>query len=139
MVLGAVALLILAATLFALRPADPMADQRPVEVVRGFAAAIEARDATAMLAYVEPTVLKKQIGPEVRAYVEYIEEVRFSDARYELLANDGRRATVRWRATMDYRINYGEVRSGTAPVDATYALRWIEGTWYLSGVSLPQS
>jgi hypothetical protein len=90
-----------------------------------------------MLSYVEPTVLKKQIGPELRAYVEYIRELRFEDARYELLASDGREATVRLTATMRYTVDYGQVRSGERAVDATYELRNVEGAWYLSGVGLP--
>jgi hypothetical protein len=136
--LAAVALIALGAALFLLRPADPLADPRPVAVVEGFAEAIEARDATRMLSYVEPTVLKKQIGPEVRAYLEYIQEIRFENARYELLENDGRTARVRWTGTMYWRIDYGEVREGTSDIDATYDLRFVEGAWYLSGAKLPQ-
>lgn len=133
---GLAALALVAALLLALQ-ANALADQRPVETVRGFIAALEARDATQMLAHVEPTVLKRQIGPEVRAYVEYIKEIRFDDARYELLSNDGERARVRMTATMRYTIDYGEERSGERPIDATYELRQVEGAWYLSGVELP--
>jgi hypothetical protein len=135
---GAVALLVVAGLVFALQ-ANSRADQRPVETVRAFIGALEARDATAMLAQVEPTVLKRQLGPEIRAYVEYITEIRFDDARYELLANDGERAQVRMTATMVYTIDYGERRSGQTPIDATYDLRLVEGAWYLSGVTLPQT
>jgi hypothetical protein len=118
---------------------NPMDDPRPVETVQGFVQALEARDATRMLSYVEPSVLKKQIGPEVRTYVEYIRELRFEGARYELLESDGERARVRLTATMRYTIDYGEARSGERAIDATYDLRKTEGTWYLSGVSLPQT
>ena len=52
------------------RPADPMSDTRPVEVVQGFASALEARDASKMLSYVEPTIFRREISPEIRAYVE---------------------------------------------------------------------
>jgi hypothetical protein len=138
-VAGGAALALAAVALVLLRPPDPMADPRPVEVVQGFIAAVEARDATTMLSYVEPTVAKRQIGPEVRAYVEYIREIRFDDARYELLTSDGQRARVRLTATMRYTLDFGEgeARSGEKPVDATYELRKVEGSWYLSGVSLP--
>jgi NH3-dependent NAD+ synthetase len=136
---GAAALLVALVALFVLRPRDPLADPRPVAQVQGFVAAMEARDATAMLSFVEPSVLKKQIGPEVRAYVEYIRELRFEDARYELLQSDGERARVRMTATMQYTLDYGDLRSGTHAVDSIYELRLVEGTWYISGVELPQA
>ncbi|HMO58900.1 MAG TPA: hypothetical protein PKA05_04810 [Roseiflexaceae bacterium] len=118
----------------------PAADTRPVEVVRGFAAAIEARDVSRMLAYVEPTDLKRQVSPELRAYLDYLEEVRFSNAQYQLLSNDGQRAEVRWTAAMTYRINYGdEQHSGSHPVDTTFVLTNIEGAWYLASVALPET
>lgn len=117
----------------------PEADLRPVIVVQEFAAAIEARDVSRMLALVEPTDLKRQVSPELRAYVEYIEEVRFDNAQYEMMRNDGERAEVRWTANMRYRISYGEVRSGEHPVDTTFVLTKIEGAWYLSSVALPEA
>ncbi|HEX5690566.1 MAG TPA: hypothetical protein VFX76_11220, partial [Roseiflexaceae bacterium] len=53
---AAVAVALLAGiVLFLTRPADPLTDQRPVEVVRGFVAALEAKDASQMLAYAVPT------------------------------------------------------------------------------------
>jgi hypothetical protein len=136
---GGLIALLAGVALFALRPSDPLADARPVTQVQGFVAAMEARDATAMLSFLEPSVLKKQIGPEVRAYVEYIRELRFEDARYEVLENNGERARVRMTATMQYTLDYGETRSGTHPVDSIYELRLIEGAWYISGVQLPQA
>lgn len=122
------------------RPPDPMQDQRPVEVVRGFVAAIEAKDATKMLAHLEPTVFKRELGPEIRAYLEYVESVSFENARYELLDNDGDLAHVRWTATMRYRVNLGdEVKAGDRAIDTTFELTKIEGAWYLRRVNLPQT
>jgi hypothetical protein len=113
-------------------------DARPVEVVRGFAGAIEARDASKMLSFVEPTVFRREIGPEVRAYVEYLQDVRFENARYELLDNTGDSAHVRWTATMRYTLNLGdEKKSGERPIDTTFELSNIEGNWYLHAVKLP--
>jgi hypothetical protein len=130
--LGAIALFLLT------RPSDPMSDTRPVEVVRGFAAAIEAKDASRMLAHVEPTIYRREISPEIRAYVEYLREVRFENARYELLDSDGATAHVRWTANMRYTLDLGEeVKSGERPIDTTFELRKIEGNWYLHGANLP--
>jgi hypothetical protein len=135
-----IALLIAGVVFYATRPADPLTDTRPVEVVRGFVAALEAKDASQMLAYAVPTDAKKEIGPEVRAYLEYVETISFSGASYTLLDNDGERAHVRWTSTMHYRLNFGsEIKSGDKPIDTIYELTKFEGAWYLSSVTPPQA
>jgi hypothetical protein len=122
------------------RPSDPLSDSRPVEIVQGFVAAIKARDVTKMLSYVEPTVFRREISPEIRAYVEYLQEVSFENERYTLLDNDGDRAHVRWTATMRYKLNLGsEVKSGERPVDTTFELTKFEGSWYLHSAVLPKT
>jgi len=122
------------------RPADPLTDTRPVEVVQGFAAALEARDASKMLSYIEPTVFRREISPEVRAYVEYLKDVRFTDARYTLLDSDGERAHVRWTANMAYTLDLGsQTKSGTRPIDTTFELTKFEGAWYLRSAVLPKT
>jgi hypothetical protein len=139
-IVGVVAVLVVGGFVVLTRQPDPSGDQRPIEIVKGFVAAIEARDATKMLSYVEPTVFKKEIGPEIRAYVEYIDEIQFDDSRYQLLDNDGDRAHVRWTAAMRYKLNFGsEVKSGEKAVDTTFELTKLEGTWYLRAVQLPQT
>ena len=122
------------------RPTDPLTDPRPVEVVQGFASALEARDASKMLSYVEPTIFRREISPEIRAYVEYLKEVRFTDASYTLIDNDGARAHVRWSATMAYTLDLGgETKSGTRPINTTFELTKFEGTWYLRSAVLPKT
>jgi hypothetical protein len=114
---------------------NPMNDQRPVAVVQGFAAAVEAKDPSKMLSYVEPTRFRKEIGPEIRSYVAYIESIRFVNPQYQLLENDGRRALVRWTATAEYTLR--ELGSGQRPVDTTFELVNLEGAWYLRSIELP--
>ena len=122
------------------RPADPLSDTRPVEVVQGFASALEARDADKMLSYVEPTIFRREISPEIRAYVEYLKDVRFTDARYTLVDSDGERAHVRWIATMAYTLDLGsQTKSGERPIDTTFELTNFEGTWYLRSAVLPKA
>jgi hypothetical protein len=122
------------------RPTDPLSDPRPVEVVQGFAAALEARDASKMLSYVEPTIFRREISPEIRAYVEYLKEVRFTNASYTLIDSDGERAHVRWSANMAYTLDLGsETKSGTRPIDTTFELTKFEGTWYLRSAVLPKA
>ena len=135
-VLAVVAALVIAVVVLVTRSPDPRADQRPVEVVKGFVAAVEAKDATRMLSYVEPTVARREIGPEVRSYVEYIEKISFADARYELLDNNGDLAHVRWTGQMSYQLR--ELGGGQKAIDTTFELRKIEGAWYLHSVKLPQ-
>jgi hypothetical protein len=132
---------LLATVIFLLtRPADPLTDTRPVEVVQGFASAIEARDASKMLSYVEPTIFRREISPEIRAYVEYLKDVRFTDARYTLLDSDGERAHVRWSATMAYTLDLGsQTKSGQRAIDTTFELTKFEGTWYLRSAVLPKA
>jgi hypothetical protein len=122
------------------RPADPLSDARPVEVVQGFAAAIEARDVSKMLSYVEPTIFRREISPEIRSYIEYLKDVRFTNARYTLLDSDGERAHVRWTATMIYTLDLGsQTKSGERPIDTTFELTKFEGTWYLRSAVLPKA
>lgn len=131
-------LLAVGVALLLLRNADPRGDTRPIEVVKGFAAAIEAKDADRLLALVEPTIYRREISPEVRAYVEYLEQARFENARYELLDNDGERAHVRWTANMIYTLNLGDERkSGERPIDMTFELAKFEGQWYLHSAKMP--
>lgn len=134
--IGAVIVLGIIGVLFFTRAPDPMLDQRPIDVVKGFAAAVEAKDATAMLSYVEPTVFRREIGPEVRAYLEYVEQISFADAQYQLLDNDGDRAHVRWTGMMSYTLR--DLGSGQRAVDTTFELNKIEGSWYLHSVRLPE-
>ena len=122
------------------RPADPLTDPRPIEVVQGFASALEARDVSKMLSYVEPTIFRREISPEIRAYVEYLKEVRFTDASYTLLDSDGERAHVRWNANMAYTLDLGsQTKSGTRPIDTTFELTKFEGAWYLRSAVLPKT
>ena len=121
------------------RPANPLTDPRPIEVVQGFASALEARDVSKMLSYVEPTIFRREISPEIRAYVEYLKEVRFTEASYTLIDSDGERAHVRWNANMAYTLDLGsQTKSGTRPIDTTFELTKFEGTWYLRSAVLPK-
>ncbi len=132
---------LLAGVVFLLtRPADPLSDPRPVEVVQAFASALEARDASKVLSLVEPTVFRREISPEIRAYVEYLKEVHFTNASYTLLDSNGERAHVRWTATMAYTLDLGsQTKSGERQIDTTFELTNFEGTWYLRSAVLPKA
>jgi len=138
--LAAVLVVIAGVVLLLTRPPNPASDTRPVELVKGFTDAIVAKDADKMLSYVEPTVYRREIGPEVRSYVEYLQDVRFDNARYELLDNDGQRAHVHWTANMHYTLDLGsETKSGDRPIDMVFELTKFEGNWYLHSAKLPSN
>ena len=139
-VAGVAAVLLVAAVVYFTRAPDPMSDTRPVEIVQGFVGAFESKDASKMLSFVVPTDMKREIGPELRAYLEYIEAVSFSDPAYTLVDNDGQTARVRWTATMHYKLNLGdETKSGDKPIDTVFELTKIEGAWYLQNAQLPET
>lgn len=119
---------------------NPMQDRRPIEVTQRFVAAVGQRDVSAMLAQFEPTEYRRQASPELRMYMEYVEQFDIVDPRYELLSNDGERAEVRWTGTLNYRLNLGStVKSGTSPIDTIVELSKIEGNWYISSARLPET
>lgn len=123
---------------FFTRPPDPMTDPRPAQVVRDFVAATESRDVTRMLELVEPTDLKRQLSPELRAYMEYVTDLRFENTTYTLVDSDGAIAHVRLTGTVRYTIDYGTVHSGENSVDTVFELVVLEGSWYLRSLTLPE-
>lgn len=134
------ALAAVAAFVLLTRQPDPMLDSRPAAVAQDFAAALEARDVSRVLSLVEPTVVRRELSPELRAYVEHIAALRFESPAYALLDNDGEVAHVRWTATVHYTVDLGsERRSGERELDTTLELVKIEGTWYIRGVTLPET
>jgi hypothetical protein len=131
-------LLLLAAVGWLLFGPNPMNDQRPVAVVQSFAAAIESRDVSRMLQHLEPTIYRREISPELRSYIEYVEEFQLNNPTYTLLSNDGTQAEVRWTGTLRYRVNLGTVvHDGERPIDTTVALRRYGNDWYIQSVNLP--
>lgn len=129
-----VALAVIGVTVLVILPGQQAGQQRPVETVQAFAAAVEAKDPSKMLSYVEPTVFRKEIGPELRAYIEHVDSIRFVDARYELVDSDGSLAHVRWTARVEYSLR--ESGSGQYSLDNLIELANVEGSWYLRNVSL---
>ncbi|GAB4207441.1 MAG: hypothetical protein OHK0022_35660 [Roseiflexaceae bacterium] len=133
---AAVALVLTGLVVFVVLPGQAASRERPVEVVKDFAQAVEAKDPSKMLSYIEPTIFRREVGGELRTYIEYINQIRFVDARYELIENDGTLARVRWRATVQYDLR--ERGSGEYAFDNEIELANVEGSWYLRSVRLPE-
>jgi uncharacterized membrane protein YvbJ len=134
------ALLVLGALVFLFSFLNRQNNTSPIAVVEGFVKAVEERNASAMLSFMVPTEQKREIGPEIRAYLSYIERIQFQNSQYSLLDNNGQVAHVRWTADMQYELNLGdEQRSGTNAVDMTFELVFFEGSWYLQRIQLPNT
>ncbi len=106
-----------------------------VEHVQAFVAALEARDASAVLATLEPADWRREIGPELRSYMSYVEAIEFQAPAYEVLTNDGTTAEVRLRADLRYQLR--DLEPGEQPIDTVFELVQVDGAWYLRSLNLP--
>lgn len=130
---------IIASMLFVLtacaRTATSTDDEAPRQVVRSFVTAIEDRDASRVLNLIEPADWRKDIGPELRSYVSYLERVQFRDPQYTVVDNTGTLAHVRLVSQMEYEIK------GVPPAeqhwDLVFEVVKLDGTWYLRNFELP--
>jgi hypothetical protein len=126
-------LLILAAC--AASSSAPVDDEAALKTVQAFVAALEARDPSAVLAILEPADWRREIGPELRSYMSYVEALEFQNPAYELLANDGNTAEIRLRADLRYRLR--DFEPGEQAVDTVFELVRIDDEWYLRSLNLP--
>jgi hypothetical protein len=108
----------------------------PVQAVRDFVVALEARDASAIIAQLEPTEWRTQISPELRAYLGLVETIDLYDEQYAVEEHDGELALVRLTGMLDYSLQEGAA-AGTQPVDLLFEVVRIDGVWYLRSLDLP--
>lgn len=111
-------------------------DAAPRRVVERFVEALEDRDASALLALIEPADWRREIGPELRSYVGYVQSIRFRNPDYSVVSNNGDEARVRFEATLEYEIS--EVPPGDQRVDIIFELVRLDDTWYVRSFDLPQ-
>ena len=115
----------------------PQDAEGPVRVVEGFVAALEARDASAIIQLIEPSEWRAEIGPELRSYLGLVDEIDLSGERYEVVEQRGDTATVQVTGTFTYTFAEGGA-SGERPVDLYVETVRVDGQWYLRGLALPQ-
>lgn len=108
----------------------------PVAAVRAFVAALEARDASAIIALLEPTDWRAEIGPELRASLALLAALELRDAAYAVEEHRGDQATVRVTGTLAYSLADGG--AGERPVRLLVETVRVGGAWYLRGLELPQ-
>lgn len=115
----------------------PQDTEGPVRAAEAFVAALEARDASAIIELIEPSEWRAEIGPELRSYLGLVAEIELSDEHYQIVEQQGDTATVQVTGTFRYTFAEGGA-SGQRQVDLWVETARVDGRWYLRGVSLPQ-
>ena len=107
----------------------------PKRVVQSFVAAIEQRNASRLLNLIEPADWRKDIGPELRSYMSYLEKAHFRDPQYTVVDNTGELAHVRLVSTMEYEVQ--GVPPAEQQLDLLFEVVKLDGEWYLRNFELP--
>ncbi|NJN16809.1 MAG: hypothetical protein HC822_11340 [Oscillochloris sp.] len=129
----ALALLLLLGFLVGCAPAD---NNGPLRAVQAFVAAIEARNVGAIIAGLEPSDWRAEIGPELRAYLAYLDSITIAQPNYRVLSNDGTVAVVQLTGTVRY-VLAASGNSGERPVDLRLEVVRVGDKWYLRQLLLP--
>ncbi|GAB4441265.1 MAG: hypothetical protein OHK0015_38370 [Chloroflexi bacterium OHK40] len=133
---GVILWIVCGALLAACAPTPPDAEG-PVRATRAFVIALETRDASAMIALLEPTDWRGEIGPELRSSLALIEALDLRNEAYAVQEQRGNTAVVRLTATMAYTLAEGR-GSGERPIDLRIETVRVDGQWYLRGLELPR-
>jgi hypothetical protein len=131
-------LVALSLTLFGLFGcAAPPDDVGPAEAARRFVAALEARDASAIIDLLEPSDWRAEIGPELRSSLGMLSALQLRGPAYAVSQNDGTTAQVHITGTLAYTLAE-DGRSGEIPVDLRVDTVRVGAAWYLHSLELPQ-
>lgn len=130
-------LIVAVAVLLAACTSGPVDNAGPVRAVEAFIAALEARDASAIIAQIEPTEWRREIGPELRTYLGYLDSIAVADPIYRVERNQGDTALVRVTGTLQYTLAETGF-SDERPFDLQIEVVRVAGAWYLRSLQLPQ-
>jgi hypothetical protein len=117
--------------------APPRDDAGPIGAVERFVAALEARDASAIVALLEPSDWRAEIGPELRSYLGYVTALDLRDPQYSVVEHDGDVAVVRLVGTLAYTL-VADGLPGERSVDLRIETARVGDSWYLRQLQLPQ-
>jgi len=131
------ALVLLCALLAAACAPRPVDNEGPVRAVEAFVAALEARDASAIIGLLEPSDWRGEIGPELRSYLGSLQAIQLRNAAYSVISNTGDTAVVRLVGTAAYTLAENGA-SGERPVDLRIETARVDGQWYLRQLQLPR-
>jgi hypothetical protein len=115
----------------------PQDDEGAIRATQAFVAALEARDASAIIELLEPSDWRAEIGPELRSYLGLVEAIELRDETYRVVERRGDGASVQVQGTFAYTFADGGA-SGERPVDLLIETVRVDDQWYLRGVALPQ-
>jgi hypothetical protein len=107
----------------------------PILAVQQLEQAVEAQDVSAMLAALEPSATRDELGAELRLTMRTLQGIEFADTSYELVEQTDDTALVQVRATVVYTM------AGAAPeeflFDSGVDVVAVDGEWYVSGIAPP--
>ena len=112
------------------------ADNAPVERVKEFVAATEARDVDRMVAMIAPED-RRDAGWQLRQVMPRVEEIKLTEPQYVLDDggdNDDNTARVRVSGLMVGKTSEGEPIN--APSSQLIELVKVDGVWYITGNGL---
>jgi limonene-1,2-epoxide hydrolase len=115
----------------------PVDNDGPIQTVRAFVVALEDRDASAIIALIEPTDWRREIGPELRTYLGYLATIAIVDETYAVERHQGDTAIVRVTGTLQYALAESGA-GGERPFDLQIEVVRVDGVWYLRSLQLPQ-
>lgn len=115
----------------------PVDNDGPIQTVRAFVVALESRDAGAIIALIEPTDWRREIGPELRTYLGYLATIAITDETYAIERHQGDTAIVRVTGTLQYALAESGA-GGERPFDLQIEVVRVDGVWYLRSLQLPQ-
>lgn len=111
-------------------------DTAPVERVKAFVAASEARDVDQMVSMIAPDN-RRDAGWQLRQMMPAVTSIEYRDAQYQLADNDGTTAHVQVVGTVTAQMDDG--RSVDVPTSQLVELSKQDGIWYITsnGVQPP--
>ena len=111
-------------------------DQAPIEQVKAFVKATEARDVDAMVALLTPQT-RRDAGWQLRQVMPKVQTFEYRQAQYELSSNDGTKALVQVSGLIVATTTDG--KQVEQSINQLIELEKIDGTWYISsnGVQIP--
>lgn len=111
-------------------------DGPAVETVKGFVAALEARDSNKLLNLMEPTDWRKGIAHELRTYMVFLEQVQVQNPSYTIESQSDSEAKIRLKGTLNVTLR--ESQPHTEEIDLILNVVNVNGAWYIRNVDLSE-
>ncbi|NJN67569.1 MAG: hypothetical protein HC884_13075 [Chloroflexaceae bacterium] len=106
--------------------------EAPVQVVREFVAATQAKDVNKLLSLIEPSNAVQGMGAELRAQTGLIGQLDYQNETYTLEEHTGQEAKVRFTADVTFAVQGAEPVSQAA--EMVFNLVKVNESWYIRNV-----